>query len=120
VTIFTRQDADYLLGRPEFRRFLFAAIQTAGILGHHAPANGQMGRDLGHFEGRRSLGFDLLRMVDDGQPEPLRSPEALATIDAAIREAVNPAPQSKEKPRGRRTDDASDDDTARYAELPDD
>lgn len=106
----TDEDAAFLLGRAEFRRFLFAAIQTAGILGHHAPANGQTGRDLGHFEGRRSLGFDLLQMVDRGQPEPLRSAEALATIDAAIREALNPAP--KEKAGGRRND------TDRYDDIP--
>lgn len=108
---FTQQDAEFLLSRAEFRRFLYAAIQSAGILGHHAPANGQTGRDLGHFEGRRSLGFDLLRMADDGQPEQLRSPEALATLDAALREALNPP--LKEKPHGRRSND-----TARYDELP--
>lgn len=98
----TADDAEYLLGRPEFRRFLFAAIQTAGILGHYAPANGQTGRDLGHFEGRRSLGFELLALADLGQPEPLRSPEALATLDLIIREALNPKP--KDKPRDRRSD----------------
>lgn len=105
-------DAEFLLRQPEFMRFLFVAIQSAGILGHHAPANGQLGRDLGHFEGRRSLGFDLLQMVDRGQPEPLRSGQALATIDAAIREALNPAP--KEKASGRRTDA----DTSRYDDIP--
>jgi hypothetical protein len=103
-------DAEFLLSRPEFRRFLYAAIQSAGILGHHAPANGQLGRDLGHFEGRRSLGFDLLQMVDGGQPEPLRSPQALATIDAAIREALNP----KEPSNGRRNRNR---DTDRYNAL---
>lgn len=107
--IFTQQDAEFLLARPEFRRFLYAAIQTAGILGHHAPANGQLGRDLGHFEGRRSLGFELLLMADTGQPEPLRSPEALATMNAVIREALNPP---KEKKRDRRSD------LDRYDDLP--
>lgn len=107
-SLLTPEDAQFLLGRPEFRRFLYAAIQSAGILGHHAPANGQLGRDLGHFEGRRSLGFDLLLMADAGQPEPLRSPQALATIDAALREALNPP---KEKKRDRR------DDTARYDDI---
>lgn len=107
---FIATDAEYLLSRPEFRRFLFAAIQSAGILGHYAPANGQLGRDLGHFEGRRSLGFDLLRMVDAGQPEPLRSAECLATVSAAIREAMTPPP--KEKTRDRRND------LDRYNDLP--
>jgi len=103
---FTAADAEHLLTRPEFRRFLFAAIQSAGILAHHASANGQLGRDL--VEGRRSLGFDLLRMVDAGQPEPLRSAECLATLSAAIREAMTPPP--KEKTRDRHND--------RYADLP--
>lgn len=107
----TQADADFLLNRAEFRRFLGAAIQRAGILGHHAPANGQMGRDLGHFEGRRSLGFELLAIVDRGQPEPLQSPQALATLDAVLREAMNPAP--KEKPNGRRNSDLN-----RYDDLP--
>lgn len=106
----TPEDATFLLSRPEFRRFLFAAIQSAGLLSHQAPANGQLGRDLGHFEGRRSLGFDLLQMIDRGQPEPLQSAEALATINAALLEALNPAP--KDKTNGRRTD------TSRYDDLP--
>lgn len=111
MSAFTPDDAAFLLGQDTFRRFLFAAIQSAGILGHYVPANGQTGRDLGHFEGRRSLGFDLLQMIDRGQPEPLQSAEALATIDAAIREALNPAP--KDKTNGRRTDRPD-----RYDELP--
>jgi len=111
IADFTAADAECLLAQPEFRRFLYAAIQSAGILAHHAPANGQLGRDLGHFEGRRSLGFDLLRMVDVGQPEPLRSAECLATITAAIREAMTPPP--KEKTRDRRND------LDRYNDLPD-
>lgn len=106
----TAADADFLLTRPEFRRFLMAAIQRAGILGQYAPANGQLGRDLGHFEGRRSLGFEMLVMVDRGQPEPLQSPQALATLDALLREAMNPPP--KEKPGGRRNSDSK-----RYDDL---
>jgi hypothetical protein len=106
-------DAEFLLSRPEFRRFLFAAIQSAGILGHYAPANGQTGRDLGHFEGRRSLGFDLLQMAHLGQPEQIRAadPEAITTLDAAIREAMNP----KEPTSGRRNRNR---DTDRYRDLP--
>lgn len=94
-----RQDAEYLLNRPEFMRFLFAAIQSAGIISHLSGANGRSDCNLDHFEGRRSLGFDLLQMVDHGQPEPLRSPEALATLNAAILTSINP----KETPDGRRS-----------------
>jgi hypothetical protein len=52
-------------------------------------------------------------MVDQGQPEPLRTPGALATLNAAILEAMNPPPKGKAS--GRRTDD-----TARYNDLGDD
>lgn len=113
LTELSVDDARFLMDRPEFRRFLYLAIQKAGILSHEAPANGQLGRDLGHFEGRRSLGFELLQMADLGQPDPLRTPEALGTISAALIEAMNPPP--KEKARGKRTDD-----TARFDELADD
>lgn len=109
---FTTQDAEFLLGRAEFRRFLFAAIQSAGILNHEGPANGQTGRDLGHFEGRRSLGFEMLLAADKGQPEPLQTPTGLATLNQIILEALNPPP--KDKTRGRR-----DSDTARYDDIDD-
>jgi hypothetical protein len=105
-------DADFLLGRPEFRRFLFVAIQSAGVIGQHTLADGPQERDLRFHEGRRSLGFELLQMADLGQPEPLRTPGALATLNAAILEALNPAPKGKSS--GRRTDD-----TARFDELGD-
>jgi hypothetical protein len=110
---FTATDAQFLLGRPEFRRFLYAAIQSAGILSHQAPANGQLGRDLGHFEGRRSLGFDLLQMAHTGQPDAIQSsdPTAMTTLHAALLEALNPPP--KEAKNGRRTDTPD-----RYADLP--
>lgn len=103
----SHQDAEYLLNRPEFRRFLFAAIQGAGIIGHLSGANGRSDRDLSFFEGRRSLGFEMLQMVDQGQPEPLRSPHSLATLNALILTAINP----KEKPDGKRNnryDDITD------------
>lgn len=104
------EDAQYLLGRPEFRRFMFFAIQSAGILTDKSTANGQSGRDLSHYEGRRSLGFEMIGALDVGQPDALRSPEALATLDQILREAMNPAP-NKEKARGRRND------TERYEQL---
>ena len=95
-----REDAEYLIGRPEFRRFLFIAIQSAGLLHHHTSADGRLGRDLSYLEGRRSLGLDLLQMTDAGQPEPLRTPTAIATLDAAIREAMNPpAPKDRKRER---------------------
>lgn len=110
----SREDAEYLLGRSEFRRFLFAAIQAAGLLGHTNPANGPIGRDLA--EGRRSLGLDLLAMADTGQPDALRSPQALATLDQIIREAMTPKPKDKPNGRRNRTDDDADE---RYSAIVD-
>lgn len=92
-----REDATFLMGRAEFRRWLFTAIQTAGIFD---AANGQQGRDLNWIEGRRSLGFELLRMADEGQPEQLRTPSALATLNAVILENMNTP--KKEKSNGGR------------------
>lgn len=101
-------DAAWLLEKPEFRRFLFAAIQSAGVLDNNPHADGHSGRDLAFYEGRRSLAFEMLRLIDEGQPEPLRSPHALATLNAVIREALNPPP--KEKAHVRSPD--------RYADIP--
>lgn len=109
----TAQEAEILLSSPEFKRFIFAAIQKAGLLAHEGPAHGQTPRDLSYAEGRRSLGFDILQMAHLGQPEELRAsdPGALSTLNAVILSAMN-AP--KEKPRGRRSDD-----TRRFTELDD-
>lgn len=109
----SHEDMAALIKVPEFRRFLFAAIQTAGVLSQEGPALGQTPRDLSFAEGRRSLGFDLLQMAHAGQPEEIRAadPGALITLNAAILAAVN---IPKEKNRGKKSD------TSRYAVLGDD
>lgn len=107
---FDHRDAEHLLAQAPFRRFLFAAIQRAGILSHEGPAHGPTERDLSYAEGRRSLGFEILLLIEQGQPEALRSAGGLATIDAVIREAMNPTP--KEKSHGNRKQNR---DTDRYA-----
>ncbi len=95
-----KDDATFLMSRGEFRRFLFTAIQTAGIFD---AANGHDGRDLNWIEGRRSLGFELLRMADEGQPEQLRTPNALATLNAVILENIN-SPKKEKSNGGRYTE----------------
>ena len=96
------RDLQSLLANPLFKEFLFEAIQLAGIWG---AANGHDPRDLAFFEGRRSLGLDLLQMVDAGQPKPLRTPDALATLHAVILTALNTPSQSEETKRADRYDD---------------
>lgn len=98
-------DLSFLLGRHEFRKFLFTAIQSAGMLD---AANGHNGRNLEFIEGRRSLGFELLLLADEGQPAALRTPNALATLNAVIVETIN-TPTVKEKSRGGRNDELGTD-----------
>lgn len=111
MTDLAASELELLCAMPEFRRFLFAAIQSAGILSQEGPAHGQAARDLSYAEGRRSLGFDILHMAHRGQPEEVRSadPGALVTLNAAIVAAMTPP---KEKTRGRRNDD-----TSRYNDI---
>lgn len=98
-----REDAEFLAACAPFRRFLYAVIQNAGIISNEGAADGRTALHVSHeFEaGRRSLGHEILLMVEDGQPDALRSPDGapLATLNAVILEAINP----KEKPRGNRS-----------------
>lgn len=110
---FEPKDAEFLLSRPEFRRFLFAAIQSAGILGQTVSASSAQHRDLAHLEGRRALGFDLLNMVHAGQSEAIRQadPDAITTLGLCLADAINDKEITRDRRRTR--------DTARYDELPD-
>lgn len=101
----TDREIQLLLSVPEFRQFLFEAIQLAGIW---EPANGHDPRDLAWFEGRRSLGLELLQLADRGQPKALRTPEALATINAIILTALNTPSKPEEKKHADRYDDIPD------------
>lgn len=107
MTEFDDRDAEHLLAQAPFRRFLFAAIQRAGILSHEGPAHGPTERDLSYTEGRRSLGFEILLLIEQGQPAALRSESGLATIDAAIREAMNPTPKEKTREKIKQSRDTS-------------
>jgi len=109
---FDAKDAEFLLSRGEFRRFLLAAIQTAGILGQSVSASAAQGRDLGHLEGRRALGFDLLLMAHAGQSEAVRGadPDGMVTLSLCLAEASNHKDTVRERRANR--------DAARYDELP--
>ena len=110
---FDAKDAEFLLTRPEFRRFLFAAVQSAGILGHTVSASSAPTRDLAHLEGRRALGFDLLMMVHAGQSEAVRiaDPDAITTLGLSLTEVLHCKDNQLDSRRSR--------DSARYDELPD-
>lgn len=93
----TKQDAQYLIERPEFRRFLFSVIQSCGFF---SATNGS-DPATSFAEGRRSLGLDILAMAETGQPaeHPDRIP--ILTLMQVLREEA----QSKtEKPNGKKFD----------------
>ena len=93
-----KDDIGVLMAMPAFRRFLWRAIQSAGIL---APAtDGSDTRNLAYAEGRRNLGFSILRDVEDGMPAS--HPDSLFTLIQILREEAQSTPQEKPA-RGRRT-----------------
>jgi hypothetical protein len=99
-------EMEALMAQPAFVKFLYAAIQMGGLFDS---CPGQDLRDLAYAEGRRSLALDLLRVAENGQPDALKSPQALATMAAALRTAINPPSPPKEKKHGQ----------GRFDELPD-
>jgi hypothetical protein len=106
-----QSDMTHLMEQPEFRRFLFRAIQLAGHFDHTTRAtNGSDGRDLAFAEGRRSLGFDLLRDAQSGQPEAVRNrdPLNLMTLVATITEEIQAPPEEKKRDGSDRYDSESE------------
>lgn len=90
-----KADIEQLMALPAFRRFLWRSIQMAGIFD---PATNGPNDSYLVCEGRRRLGFDLLRDVESGMP--VSHPQALITLIQVLREEAQAAPQ--EKPSGRR------------------
>lgn len=91
-------DMAELMEMRSFRHFLFRSIQKAGILS--TATNGADGRNLDFLEGRRSLGFELLREADLGLPPVARSDLCILTMIAALREeAETPAKPEKKRDR---------------------
>jgi hypothetical protein len=93
-----KQDMERLIALPEFRRFLFRVIQSAGILSRIT--DGSNTRSLDYCEGRRNLGFDILDEAELGQATPHE--DALMTIFQSLREEIQKPPE--EAHRGRRAD----------------
>jgi hypothetical protein len=90
-----KQDLEYLLARPEFRRFLWRVIQTARIFAR--TTDGPATRSLD--EGRRNLGLEILEMAEAAQPAaPSPDIPASTLIQVLLEESQQPT----EKPSGRR------------------
>jgi hypothetical protein len=94
-----REDLRFLVGLPQFQRFLWRAIQLARIFetatdGSHDGAVAALAR--------RNLGLDILTMVEAGQPVPHADGLPILTLIQTLREE---ATQPLEKPNVRRTND---------------
>lgn len=93
-----KADKILLLENPVFRRFLFALIQSSGIF--ETTANGSDGRNL-FLEGRRSLGLEVLRQLEEAQPAQSTSGIPVLTLIQTLREAVQTPPRLETR-RGRK------------------
>lgn len=60
-----RLDMEKLWAQPEFKRFLFTLLEAAYI---HTGIYGTAERHFIYGEGRRSLGYDILRLVEKNDP----------------------------------------------------
>lgn len=110
-----REDIQFLVQRPEFKRFLFRVIQSSRIF-QPASTDGPQGDRLN--EGRRSLGLEILEMVERGQPVAHLHPVGpLLTVAQALHEEINFTPErandekrSSQYDRYRDAADGDDDD----------
>jgi hypothetical protein len=109
-----KSDMEFLLNRGEFRRFLFAVIQKAGIW--EATTDGSVERTFLGI-GRRQLGLEILDMAELGQPVAHPDKIPVMTLLQVLREETQ-QPQEKPNAKGRTSqynrqrelDEPSDDD----------
>lgn len=100
-----KADTDFLIERPEFRRFLLRVIQMAGIFTRTTNGSGE--RNLSFDEGRRHLGLEIFEMVEAHQPQTstIIGIPASTLVQVLLEEARRPKP---EKPNARRYDRTSE------------
>lgn len=96
-----KADMADLLGRPQFRRFLFRMIERGGLF--TSATSGADNRDLSFAEGRRSLLLEMLADVESGQPQQHASGWPLTASIQTLCEEVQTPQRDLEKPRGRRS-----------------
>lgn len=77
-----QRDMLELSGYPAFRRFLFTVAQRSGIC---ATTHGTE-FDASSYEGRRSLGIEILRMVDEALPVRIAEHAPFNALALAIAE----------------------------------
>lgn len=91
-----KDDARKLILLPEFRRFMWRVIQTAGI--YSRTTDGADGRNLSFAEGRRHLGLDILDMAESGQAVSHPDGTPVLTLIQILHEEAN-QPQEKRNER---------------------
>ena len=104
-----KTDAAALIRLPEFRRFLWRAIQLGRIF--EAVTDGSEGRHLAYHEGRRNLVLELLALVEQGQP--VSHPDGiplLTAIQVLREEARQPTSENQNVRRSRNDRDPAPDD----------
>ena len=97
-----REDLASLLALSSFKRFVWRAVQASGI---HASAYGSEDRRLNAIEGRRSLGFDMLRWVEDALR--IGDGDGMAALAIILLEASGskpPAPKENRSDKAQRYD----------------
>lgn len=104
-----KADMSWLMQQEQFRRFIFRAIQKAGIF---SATNGSDERT--HVSlGRRQLGLELLAECEIGQPAQSGDGTPILTLIQVLREEAQQQPKErKHAERYSRTDDLDDDDPA--------
>ena len=101
-----QETADFvdLMERPQFRRFCLRLIQMSGIF--LATANGSETRTF-YENGRRSLGLEVLRLLEAAQPVQGNSGNPTLTMIQLLREEAQSPPIERTK-SGRRADPYSE------------
>jgi hypothetical protein len=91
---------DLMEKHPGFRRLMLRVIQMAGIF--NATANGSDQRTF-YENGRRSLGLEILRLLEAAQPVQGSSGNPTLTMIQLLREEAQ-SPPSERTASGRRPD----------------
>jgi hypothetical protein len=103
-----KEDAEWLLQQPQFRRWLFPLIQSARIL--EPVTDGSDTRYLYH-EGRRDLGLEVLATLEEAQPIQHASGLPILTVIQVLREeAQKPATEKRKRERADRFAEIADPD----------
>jgi hypothetical protein len=102
---FRKEDMEWLIAQPQFRRFCWRVIQMAGIF---SATNGSEQRNEVNL-GRRQLGLEILAECEFGQPAQSSDGLPILTLIQVLREEAQQQPQEpKHARRFQRTDEIAE------------